>query len=82
MNAPQWQTSASNIDRTNNIFRRIVTEFGPQFQTVAAIQPVNEFVPRVFWRRRVVWLTTKKKKNLGPPGIIASSCSIPLANTT
>ena len=58
---PQWQTRESNIDRTNSIFQQIAKEFGPQFQTVAAIQPVNEFVPspsRVFWRR-VVWLTTK-----------------------
>jgi hypothetical protein len=53
---PQWQSSSSNIDRTNSIFKRFAEEFGPQYQTVAAIQPVNEFVSNlssygVLWRR-------------------------------
>jgi aryl-phospho-beta-D-glucosidase BglC (GH1 family) len=51
---PEWQSSQLNIDRTNSIFQSIANEFGPQYQTVAAIQPVNEFVSNpsgvFFWR--------------------------------
>ncbi|KAI0299819.1 exo-beta-1,3-glucanase [Russula brevipes] len=39
---PGWQSSQSNIDRTNAILKRIASEFGPQYDTVAAIQPMNE----------------------------------------
>jgi hypothetical protein len=74
---PQWQTSESNIDRTNDIFRRIADEFGPQFQTVSAIQPVNEFVQSLLASGRVA-----NNQNLGPLGLMGRSCSIPLANTT
>jgi aryl-phospho-beta-D-glucosidase BglC (GH1 family) len=42
MSFPTWQSSASNIARTNEIMQRIANEFGPQYQTVAAIQPLNE----------------------------------------
>jgi hypothetical protein len=41
---PGWQSSPSNIDRTNNILQRIASEFGPQDQVVSAIQPLNEYV--------------------------------------
>jgi len=39
---PQWQSDQTNIDRTNNILGQIAKEFGPQYETVAAIQPLNE----------------------------------------
>ncbi|KAI0297553.1 exo-1-3-beta-glucanase [Multifurca ochricompacta] len=39
---PGWHSNQTNIDRTNNIFKQIANEFGPQYQTVAAIQPLNE----------------------------------------
>ncbi|KAH9973194.1 glycoside hydrolase family 5 protein [Lactifluus volemus] len=39
---PEWQSSQSNIDRTNNILRLIAAEFAPLADVVSAIQPVNE----------------------------------------
>ncbi|KAI9511872.1 exo-beta-1,3-glucanase [Russula earlei] len=39
---PQWQSNQTNIHRTNSILKRIASEFGPQYQTVAAITPINE----------------------------------------
>lgn len=39
---PTWHSNATNIARTNAIIQRIANEFGPQYQTVAAIQPLNE----------------------------------------
>jgi hypothetical protein len=45
MSRPTWQSKQANIDRTNRIFRLIANEFGPQYETVAAIQPMNESVP-------------------------------------
>jgi len=45
MSRPGWQSKQSNIDRTNRIFRFIANEFGPQYEVVTAIQPMNESVP-------------------------------------
>ena len=45
MSFPTWQSDENNIDRTNAIMQQIAQEFGPQYQTVAAIQPLNEYVP-------------------------------------
>ncbi|THH17376.1 hypothetical protein EW146_g3420 [Bondarzewia mesenterica] len=42
MSYPTWHTSQSNIDRTNNIIKQIAAEFAGQYQTVAAIAPLNE----------------------------------------
>ena len=42
---PGWKSKQTNIDRTNRIFRLIANEFGPQYETVTAIQPMNESVP-------------------------------------
>ena len=42
---PTWQSDENNIDRTNAIMQQIAQEFGSQYQTVAAIQPLNEYVP-------------------------------------
>ncbi|KAF8481707.1 exo-1-3-beta-glucanase [Russula ochroleuca] len=39
---PGWPTNQTNIDRTNNILRTIANEFGPQYETVGAIEPMNE----------------------------------------
>ncbi|KAH9980769.1 exo-1-3-beta-glucanase [Russula compacta] len=39
---PEWQSNQVYIDRTNEIFQRITSEFGPQYDTVTAIEPVNE----------------------------------------
>ena len=44
MSFPTWQSDENNIDRTNAIMQQIAQEFGPQYQTVAAIQPLNEYV--------------------------------------
>jgi glucan 1,3-beta-glucosidase len=41
---PEWQSSQSNIDRTNNVLRLIATEFASQAEVVSAIQPLNECV--------------------------------------
>ena len=45
MSFPTWQSNTANIARTNQIIQSIANEFGPQYQTVAAIQPLNECVP-------------------------------------
>jgi len=39
---PQWQSNQNYIDLTNAIMQQIAGEFGPQYQTVAAIGPLNE----------------------------------------
>ena len=44
MSRPGWQSKQTNIDRTNRIFRLIANEFGPQYEIVTAIQPMNESV--------------------------------------
>lgn len=42
MSFPSWQSNQNNIDRTNAIMQQIAAEFGPQYQTVSAIGPLNE----------------------------------------
>jgi len=39
---PQWQTSSDNIGRTNNVIKRIVSEFQSNSQVVSVIAPLNE----------------------------------------
>ncbi|KAA1468117.1 exo-1-3-beta-glucanase [Dentipellis sp. KUC8613] len=39
---PGWHSNQTNIDRTNAIMKQITAEFASQYQTVAAIQPLNE----------------------------------------
>ncbi|KAI9453571.1 exo-beta-1,3-glucanase [Lactarius psammicola] len=39
---PQWQSSQTNIDRTNAIIRRMSYEFRNNYQVVSAIAPLNE----------------------------------------
>jgi hypothetical protein len=41
---PGWQSNQTNIARTNNIIKSIASEFGPQYEVVSAIEPMNEFV--------------------------------------
>ncbi|KAI0299824.1 glycoside hydrolase family 5 protein [Russula brevipes] len=57
---PEWQSNQTNIDRTNAILKRIASEFGPQYDTVAAIQPMNEpaglYGPAVLDAVRQYWL--------------------------
>ena len=47
MSFPTWQSDENNIDRTNAIIQQIAQEFGPQYQTVAAIQPLNEYISAI-----------------------------------
>ena len=42
---PGWQSNQTDIARTNKIIQLIANEFGPQYETVAAIEPMNESVP-------------------------------------
>ncbi len=42
---PGWHSNQTNIARTNNIIKSIASEFGPQYEIVSAIEPMNEFVP-------------------------------------
>ncbi len=43
---PQWQSSQTNIDRTNAVIRRIAYEFRNNYQVVSVIAPLNEYVGR------------------------------------
>ena len=62
---PTWQSSATNIARTNRILQRIADEFGPQYQTVAAIQPLNECVSH-FLRTHPQLMTSRPAGFDGP----------------
>ena len=51
---PTWQDSnTDNVARTNAILQQIAEEFGPQYQTVATISPLNECVPTLVHTSRV-----------------------------
>jgi len=39
---PQWQSSSTNVARTNAVIKRIVTEFQSNSQVVSVIAPLNE----------------------------------------
>ncbi|KII94290.1 glycoside hydrolase family 5 protein [Plicaturopsis crispa FD-325 SS-3] len=39
---PQWHTNATNVARSNEVIKRIVSMFGSQVETVATIAPLNE----------------------------------------
>ena len=54
---PGWHSNQTNIARTNNIIKRIASEFGPQYGVVSAISPMNESVPDLLLNLRVLCLT-------------------------
>ncbi len=51
---PGWQSNKTNIARTNNIIKSIASEFGPQYEVVSAIGPMNEFVSDLLLCPRVI----------------------------
>jgi len=54
---PGWHSNQTNIARTNNVIKRIASEFGPQNDVVSAIGPMNESVPDLRLYPRVLCLT-------------------------
>jgi len=42
MSFPEWHSNQTNIDRTNNVMRRIAYEFRYSSQVVSVIAPLNE----------------------------------------
>ena len=76
---PQWQSSQSNIDRTNNVLRLIATEFASQSEVVSAIQPLNECVLFLLF----LLDTSRRKANNsipGPPVFMDKLCSARCTN--
>ncbi|KAI9444576.1 glycoside hydrolase family 5 protein [Lactarius indigo] len=49
---PQWQSSQTNIDRTNAVIRRIAYEFRNNYQVVSVIAPLNE--PAGFFGQQIL----------------------------
>ncbi|KAH8987334.1 exo-1-3-beta-glucanase [Lactarius hatsudake] len=52
MSFPQWQSSQTNIDRTNAVIKRIAYEFRNNYQVVSVIAPLNENIldaTRQYW---------------------------------
>jgi len=52
MSFPEWHSNQTNIDRTNNIMRRIAYEFRYSSQVVSVIAPLNE--PAGFYGQQVL----------------------------
>jgi glucan 1,3-beta-glucosidase len=44
VSSPAWQTSSSNVQRTDNVIKQIAGEFASQVDVVSIIAPLNECV--------------------------------------
>ena len=76
---PGWQSNQTDIARTNKIIQLIANEFGPQYETVAAIEPMNESVADLPLRPYAVRLT---QTMTGLQDILDQLCSILCATIT
>jgi hypothetical protein len=68
----------TNIARTNNIIKSIASEFGPQYEVVGAIGPMNESVTDLLLFLRDLCLTLTMIDLLD---MMDQLCLMPCANT-